>query len=69
MKQIQTEINNKTIEYINEESSNFTFVDNCLKKLHHDRDLSSLLVGKLLKGANKFLELYREMDLEETKTT
>ena len=40
-----------------------------MKELHHDRDLSSLLVGKLLKGANKFLELYEEMHLEETKTT
>ena len=27
------------------------------------------MVGKLLKGTNKFLELYKDMDLEETKTT
>ena len=39
-----------------------------MKKLHPDRDLSSLLVGKLLKGANKFLELYHTTHLEETKT-
>ena len=40
-----------------------------MKTLHHDRDLSSLLVGKLLKGANKFLELYDDMHLEEKETT
>ena len=40
-----------------------------MKKLHPDRDLSSLLVGKLLNGANKFLELYHQTHLEETKTT
>ena len=40
-----------------------------MKKLHHDRDLSSLLVGKLLKGANKFMDLYNATHFEDTKTT
>ena len=40
-----------------------------MKELHHDRDLSSLLVGKLLKGVNKFMDLYEKTHMDETKTT
>ena len=51
------------------EKPNIEFVDECLKKLHHDRDLSSLLVGKLLRGVNKFIELYERTHMDETKST
>ena len=66
VKQIQTEIDNKKIEQINDEVTPTQLVDDCLKKLHPDRDLSSLLVGKLLKGANKFMKLYHDLNWQDT---
>ena len=37
------------------------FIEHCLEKLHHDRDLAALHVRKLLDGANHFIGLYNEI--------
>lgn len=40
------------------EGEEIEFIELCLQKLHHDRDLAALHIRKLLEGAENFLELY-----------
>ena len=56
VKQVQSEVQDKTIMQMNgdEGMSPLQFVEHCLTQLHHDRDLASLLVNKLLRGCQKF---------------
>lgn len=44
------------------------FIENkVLPDLHFDRDLASLLLPKLLKGCDRFLEMYDNTVTEETQ--
>jgi len=43
VKQVESEIDNKAIVELND-GEEINFVEQCLDKLHHDRDLASLLV-------------------------
>ena len=66
VKQVQSEIDNKSIIEINE-GGEIEFVELCLGKLHHDRDLAALHVRKLLSGANHFVNLYNQIQYDQQK--
>ena len=42
-------------------------VELIMKDLHHDRDLSALLVPKLRKGCQKFIQLYEEVHASDAE--
>lgn len=66
VKQVQDEIAEKSIiEAIG--GDDIELVEKILSDLHHDRDLASLHVQKLLKGANRFIQMYDEIKFDQTQ--
>lgn len=66
VKQVQDEIAEKSIiEAIG--GDDIELVEKILGDLHHDRDLASLHVQKLLKGANRFIQMYDEIKFDQTQ--
>ena len=65
VKQVKNEIDNKNIIEIND-GEEIEFIEHCLDRLHHDRDLAALHIRKLLAGAEYFLELYRLIPNDQT---
>lgn len=67
VKQTKEIILDKTIvDVMDETITPLKFLQDKLEELHYDRDLSALLVPKLLHGCKKFMDQFEAVDFDAT---